>query len=65
MAFIEAPYRKVDKETGIVTDEVVYMTADIEDNSLSLLRQTNRLMKTDTSFTRKSTVVTEMNSLEA
>ncbi len=30
--FIEAPYRRVDKETGIVTDEVVYMTADVEDN---------------------------------
>ena len=29
--FIEAPYRKVDKETGVVTDEVVYMTADKED----------------------------------
>ena len=29
--FIEAPYRKVDKETGRVTDEVVYMTADMED----------------------------------
>ncbi len=30
--FIEAPYRKVDKETGCVTSEVVYMTADVEDN---------------------------------
>ena len=29
--FIEAPYRKIDKETGVVTDEVVYMTADEED----------------------------------
>ena len=29
--FIEAPYRKVDKENGCVTDEVVYMTADVED----------------------------------
>ena len=29
--FIEAPYRKVDKETGRVLDEVVYMTADVED----------------------------------
>ena len=29
--FIEAPFRKVDKETGIVTSEVVYMTADVED----------------------------------
>ncbi len=30
--FIEAPFRKVDKERGVVTDEVVYMTADVEDN---------------------------------
>ncbi|MFR8001529.1 MAG: DNA-directed RNA polymerase subunit beta [Hydrogeniiclostridium sp.] len=29
--FIEAPFRRVDHETGIVTDEVVYMTADMED----------------------------------
>ena len=29
--FIEAPYRKVDKETGVVTEDVVYMTADVED----------------------------------
>ncbi|MBU5462718.1 DNA-directed RNA polymerase subunit beta, partial [Lachnoclostridium sp. MSJ-17] len=30
--FVEAPFRKIDKETGVVTDEVVYMTADLEDN---------------------------------
>ncbi len=29
--FIEAPYRRVDKETGTVTKDVVYMTADMED----------------------------------
>ena len=29
--FIEAPFRKVDHETCRVTDEIVYMTADIED----------------------------------
>ena len=29
--FIETPYRKVDHETGVVTDEVVYMPADEED----------------------------------
>ncbi len=29
--FLEAPYRKVDKATGKVTDEVVYMMADAED----------------------------------
>ncbi len=30
--FIEAPYRKFDKTTCTVTDEVDYMTADVEDN---------------------------------
>ena len=33
--FIEAPYRKIDKadpKNPVVTDEVVYMTADVEDN---------------------------------
>ncbi|MGJ7045987.1 DNA-directed RNA polymerase subunit beta [Thermoanaerobacterium thermosulfurigenes] len=29
--FIEAPYRKVDKSTGKVLNEIVYMTADVED----------------------------------
>lgn len=29
--FIEAPYRRVDKKSGKVLDEVVYMTADVED----------------------------------
>ena len=30
--FVEAPFRIIDKETGVVTDEVVYMTADMEDD---------------------------------
>ena len=33
--FVEAPYRKIDKtdiNNPVVTDEVVYMTADEEDN---------------------------------
>lgn len=30
--FIEAPFRRVDKENGVVLDEVVYMTADVEDD---------------------------------
>ncbi len=29
--FVEAPYRKVDKATGFVTQNVEYMTADVED----------------------------------
>ena len=30
--FIETPYRKIDPETHRVTDEVEYMSADVEDN---------------------------------
>src|SRR5699024_792023 len=30
--FIETPYRKVDPETGVVTDQIDYLTADEEDN---------------------------------
>ena len=30
--FVEAPYRKVDKATGLVTETVEYMTADVEDD---------------------------------
>ncbi len=30
--FVEAPFRRVDKETGVVLDEVIYMTADMEDD---------------------------------
>ena len=29
--FVEAPYRKVDKSNSFVTDQVEYMTADVED----------------------------------
>ncbi len=30
--FVEAPYRKVDKATGFVTENIEYMTADVEDD---------------------------------
>ena len=48
--FIEAPYRKVDKETGVVTDEVVYMTADVEDNYI--VAQANEPLTDDGKFAR-------------
>ena len=48
--FIEAPYRRVDKETGIVTDEVVYMTADVEDNYM--VAQANEPLTEDNKFAR-------------
>ncbi|MBO5179531.1 MAG: DNA-directed RNA polymerase subunit beta [Clostridia bacterium] len=29
--FVETPYKKVDKETGVVTDTIEFMSADVED----------------------------------
>ena len=49
--FIEAPYRKVDKETGVVTDEVVYMTADVEDTYY--VAQANEPLTEDGKFARR------------
>ncbi len=46
--FIEAPFRKVDKETGIVTKEVVYMTADMEDDFI--VAQANEPLTEDERF---------------
>ena len=48
--FIEAPYRRVDKATGVVTDEVVYMTADVEDNYM--VAQANEPLTPDNKFAR-------------
>ena len=49
--FIEAPYRKVDKKTGVVTDEVVYMTADVEDEYV--VAQANEPLDEKGRFARK------------
>ena len=49
--FIEAPFRKVDKATGVVTDEVVYMTADIEDEYI--VAQANEPLTDDHKFARR------------
>ncbi|WP_077532338.1 DNA-directed RNA polymerase subunit beta [Massiliimalia massiliensis] len=49
--FIEAPYRKVDKKTGVVLDEVVYMTADIEDEFI--VAQANEPLTEEGTFVRK------------
>ena len=49
--FIEAPYRKVDKETGIVTNEIEYMTADVEDNYV--VAQGNEPLDEDGRFKRQ------------
>ncbi len=51
--FIEAPYRIVDKSTGVpvVTDEIVYMTADVEWNYR--VAQANEPLNDDNHFVHK------------
>lgn len=49
--FIEAPFRRVDKETGVVLDEVVYMTADVEDDYV--VAQANEPLDEQGRFARK------------
>ncbi len=52
--FVEAPYRKIDKsgDEPVVTDEVVYMTADEEDNYH--VAQANEKLDENGHFVRKS-----------
>ncbi|WP_303970339.1 DNA-directed RNA polymerase subunit beta [Sporosarcina ureae] len=52
--FIETPYRKVDPETGRVTSQIDYLTADIEDNYV--VAQANALLEEDGSFTNEGVV---------
>ena len=49
--FIEAPYRRVDKETGTATDEIIYMTADIEDQYI--IAQANEPLDENGKFVSK------------
>ncbi|MEG2916242.1 MAG: DNA-directed RNA polymerase subunit beta, partial [Oscillospiraceae bacterium] len=53
--FIEAPYRPVDKETGIVQDVVVYMTADVEDSFV--VAQANEPLTEDGKFAKAKVTV--------
>ena len=46
--FIETPYRVVDKETGVVTDEIRYITADEEE--LLIIAQANEPLDEDGKF---------------
>ncbi len=48
--FVEAPFRRVDKETGVVLNEVVYMTADVEDDYIVV--QANEPLDEDGRFAR-------------
>lgn len=57
--FIESPYRKVDKETGKVTNEIHYLTADEED--LFIRAQANEPLEEDGTFVNKRVVCRTKN----
>ncbi len=52
--FIETPYRRVDPETGIVTDRIDYLTADEEDNYV--VAQANAPLDDDLRFVNEEVV---------
>ncbi len=49
--FIETPYRKIDKKTGKILDEVEYMTADVEDKYV--VAQANEPLDKENRFINK------------
>jgi len=52
--FIETPYRRIDHETGQVTDQIDYLTADEEDNYY--VAQANSLLNPDGTFVNDEVV---------
>ncbi|MDW5299459.1 MAG: DNA-directed RNA polymerase subunit beta [Sedimentibacter sp.] len=53
--FLEAPYRRINKETGQVTDVIDYITADIEDTKI--IAQSNEPLNEDGTFANSRVVV--------
>ncbi|MFR7047823.1 DNA-directed RNA polymerase subunit beta, partial [Streptococcus pneumoniae] len=49
--FVQTPYRKVDRETGVVTNEIVWLTADEEDEYT--VAQANSRLNEDGTFAEK------------
>ena len=59
--FIEAPYRKVDKATGKVTDIVEYMTADVEDNNI--IAQANEPLDAEGRFVKSRIIARDKSEI--
>jgi len=53
--FIEAPYRWVDPKTGVVTEQIDYLTADEEDNYV--IAQANAKLNEDSTFAEEAIIV--------
>ncbi|MDO5717062.1 MAG: DNA-directed RNA polymerase subunit beta [Tissierellia bacterium] len=52
--FVEAPYRKVQKPEGIVTDEIYYLPADVEDEMI--IAQSNEALDENNTFVNERVV---------
>ena len=59
--FIETPFRRVDKETGVVTNDVEYMTADVEDNYI--VAQSNEPLDENHRFVHKRVIVRDKHEV--
>ncbi|MBQ7040039.1 MAG: DNA-directed RNA polymerase subunit beta, partial [Clostridia bacterium] len=59
--FIESPYRKVDKETGKVSEEIEYITADIEDGKI--VAQATEPLDENNCFINKKIVARYMDEM--
>ncbi|WJH36405.1 DNA-directed RNA polymerase subunit beta [Paenibacillus sp. CC-CFT747] len=53
--FIEAPYRWVDPNTGVVTEQIAYLTADEEDNYV--VAQANAVLTDSNTFEEEQVIV--------
>ena len=59
--FIETPYRVIDKETGKITDDVVYLTADEEDKYI--VAQANEPLDEENRFINKRVKVRHQDEI--
>ena len=59
--FIEAPYRVIDKETGVITDDIIYVTADEEDKYI--VAQANEPLDEENRFLHKRVKVRHQNEI--
>ncbi|MTI48345.1 DNA-directed RNA polymerase subunit beta [Sporosalibacterium faouarense] len=59
--FIEAPYRRVDQERGVVTNEIEYLTADQEDDFI--IAQSNEELDEEGKFVNKKVIVRAQNGV--
>ena len=59
--FIQAPHRKIDKETGMITNEICYMTADEEDDFYVV--QANEPLKDDKYFINSKVAARHKNEI--